>query len=187
MWRIGGRFAVDLWRFGQPDGDFGAAWGNGGRSCPQSDARCILSRSGLPALHPECLQGRYNSILRKATFFPLSDPVSFPFCISMPMLIVWQKSPFVTIQSVRFYRHLMRKNGRVPLQDPPVSFLMPRHHASLPPVHVLFDFWFSVLLFISWSCSSDSSRCTCQERSERSALRALLRRYPSPSQHQPGP
>ena len=38
MWRIGGRFAVDLWRFGQPDGDFGAAWGNGGRSCPQ---KCV--------------------------------------------------------------------------------------------------------------------------------------------------
>lgn len=29
---------MDLWRFGQPDGDFGAAWGNGGRSCPQ---KCV--------------------------------------------------------------------------------------------------------------------------------------------------
>ena len=38
MWTVGGRFAVDLWRFGQPDGDFGAAWGNGGRSCPQ---KCV--------------------------------------------------------------------------------------------------------------------------------------------------
>lgn len=27
MWRIGGRFAVDLWRFGQPDGDFGCCLG----------------------------------------------------------------------------------------------------------------------------------------------------------------
>lgn len=66
------------------------------------------------------------------------------------------------------------------------SLSMPRHHASLPPVHVLLCFR-TVCDSISLPCSSDSNRCTYRVRSEHSAHQALLRRYPSPYRYLPDP